>query len=183
MTSLTDTRVVLPSGRYVIPALTGSLAIGLAIYQVAVPGAPDATFETLLDWVREFLFLGYLLASITATVIAARRGLAPRASMWMIGCGYGAVAIGVAAGMTMREDPEWFFVLGGPGNLLAAAGFVTWAVWAIRRRVLPVLVGLLCGVGGTVAVLGSELGTSVLVGGFWLYVASRGSASRADGLS
>jgi hypothetical protein len=73
--------------------------------------------------------------------------------------------------MLLRDDPDWFFVLGGPGNLLAAAGFVTWAIWSRRRRVLPLFAALLCGVGGVVAVLFSELGTSVLIGAFFLWLA------------
>lgn len=91
----------------------------------------------------------------------------------LIGTGYGAIIVGVAAGMALREDPDWFFVLGGPGNLLAIGGFLTWAVWGRRRRVLPLFAALLCGVGGTVAVLFSEFGTSVLIGAFFLWLAFR----------
>jgi hypothetical protein len=32
---------------------------------------------------------------------------------------------------------------------------------------------LLCGIGGTVAFLGSEVGLSVLIAGFWFAIASR----------
>lgn len=38
----------------------------------------------------------------------------------------------------------------------------------------------MCGVGGVVAVLGAEFGTSVLVGGFWLYVAARLHSAAPD---
>ena len=45
-------------------------------------------------------------------------------------------------------------------------------VWGHRTRVLPLAVALLCGIGGGVAVLGSELGTSLLIAGFWVYLTS-----------
>jgi hypothetical protein len=47
--------------------------------------------------------------------------------------------------------------------------------WGHRTRVLPLAVALLCGIGGVVAVLGSELGTSVLIAGFWFYLTSQPS--------
>ena len=86
--------------------------------------------------------------------------------------GYGAVVAGVVFGLVLREDPEWFFLLGGPGNVLAGIGFVTLAVAGWRRDVLPAWAPLLCAVGGLVAVLLSEYGTSILIGAFWLYIAA-----------
>jgi hypothetical protein len=172
MTTLTSTPATTSLARPV-PVAAGVTAIGLAIYQVATPGSPAAEYGSVLDWVRELLFLGYLVGAV-ATVLASRRaGLCSRAASRLIGVGYGAIAAGVAAGMALREDPDWFFVLGGPGNLLAIGGFVTWAVWGQRRRVLPLFAALLCGVGGTVAVLFAEFGTSVLIGAFFLWLAFR----------
>jgi hypothetical protein len=159
----------------VATGVAGAAALMMAVYQVASPGTPEATFDSALDWARELIFLGYLCSAVVATVLAARRGTAPRSAARLITFGYGAVAVGVAAGMAMREDPDWFMLLGGPGNLLAMAGFVTWAVWGHRTRVLPPAVALLCGVGGVVAVLGAELGTSVLISGFWFYLTSQPS--------
>lgn len=156
-----------PSALTVAALTAGVLAIVMAVYQVATPGAPEATFESFADWLREVVFLAFLISSIGATLAARRAGLAPRAVALLIGIGYGAVAIGVATGMVMREDPDWFVLLGGPGNLLAVAGFVAWGFWSWRRRVLPGYASVLCGVGGAVAVLGSEFGSSVLVAGFW----------------
>jgi hypothetical protein len=153
----------------------GAAALMMAVYQVASPGTPEATFDSALDWARELIFLGYLCSAVAATILAARRGTAPRAAARLITLGYGAVAVGVTAGMVMREDPDWFMLLGGPGNLLAMAGFVTWAVWGHRSRLLPPAVALLCGIGGVVAVLGAELGSSVLIAGFWFYLSTQPS--------
>jgi hypothetical protein len=162
-----------PAMPVMAPAATGLLAIALAVYQVATPGNPTADYDSALDWLREGLFTTYLVAAITAVIVAARAGLAPRAAAVLVGVGYGAISVGVVVGMVLRDDPEWFMLLGGPGNLLAAAGFVTWAVWGRRRQVLPLFAALLCGVGGVVAVLFSELGTSVLIGAFFCWLAFR----------
>lgn len=157
----------------VTAATAGLAALATAVYQVATPGPPQATFETLTDWLRELLFTTYLAASIATVVLARRRGLAPVVTLWLVGLGYGAILGGVLYAAVTRDDPDWFFVLAGPGNLAAVVGFVVWSVWGRRRGVLPLWAAVLCGVGGTVAVLLAELGTSVLVGSFLLYLASR----------
>lgn len=166
----------------VTAVMAGLAAIGTAVYQVATPGPPQATFETLGDWLRELLFVGYLAASVGAVVLARRHRLAPAASAWLVGLGYGAILGGVLYAAVTRDDPDWFFVLAGPGNLAAIVGFVLWAVWGAKERVLPTRAALLCGVGGTVAVLLAELGTPVLVGSFFLYLATRLHASGTAGL-
>ena len=91
----------------------------------------------------------------------------------MIQIGYALLAIGAASGMALRDDPDWFFLLAAPGLLLSTGGFIYFAVSASRRRALPLWAAVLAGVGGAVAILMAELGTSVLIGAFWLYVASR----------
>jgi hypothetical protein len=168
------------SAEAMLPASAGLFAIAMAVYQVASPGSPAATFETLLDWVREGLFVGYLATSVLGVRVAAREGLASRGVLLCLGIGYGSIGLGVIYGMVTRDDPDWFFVLAGPGNLLAAAAFVVWAAWGYRHQVLPPWAASMCGVGGVVAVLGAEFGTSVVVGGFWLYVAARLHSAAVD---
>lgn len=157
----------------VAAATAGVCAIGLAIYQVVTPGPPEASYETVSDWVREALFTGFLLTSVLGTAAAVRHGLAPRRPAAMVMVGYGLIALGVAAGMVLREDPDWFMFLGAPGQLLSMAGFLWWAISGWRSRVLPGAVALLAGVGGVVGFLGAELGLSVLIGAFWLWLAAR----------
>jgi len=156
-----------------VTVAAGITAIAMAVYQVATPGAPSADFDSVLDWAREALFLTYLVTSMAAITVARRAGLAPRAAYLLITLGYGAIAAGVIAGMIARDDPAWFFVVGGPGNLAAAIGFVIFAVHLRRRVGFPLWSAVLCGVGGVLAVLMSELGTSVLIGAFWLFLAGR----------
>ena len=79
--------------------------------------------------------------------------------------------VGVAAGLALREDPERFAVLGLPGNLLASIGFIVAALAGWRAKRIPSWAALLLGVGGFVAILGSEFGTTVLIGCYWLWYA------------
>jgi hypothetical protein len=173
---MTDTRLGAPSAlatpALVLPAVAGIAAIGMAIYQVATPGSPDATFDNVADWVREVLFLTYLVSTIAALAAAVPDWAAPVPARLVQG-GYGLIAIGAAIGMALREDPDWFFALAGPGLLLSTVGFVWLAIAAVRRRALPLWAGVLLGVGGAVAIIMAELGTSVLIGAFWLYAAQR----------
>lgn len=155
-----------------LPAVAGVAAIGMAIYQVATPGTPDATFDGLADWVREVLFLTYLVSTIAALGFLVGDWAAAVPAR-LVQAGYGLIAVGAAIGMALREDPDWFFALAGPGLLLSTVGFAWLAVAAGRRRALPLWAGVLLGVGGAVAIIMAELGTSVLIGAFWLYAAQR----------
>ncbi len=153
--------------------LAGASAIALAVLLVTVEGPPEFRLETASDWLRELGLLLYLAASIVAVAAVRGREQIARAPSLLIQIGYGLLVIGVSAGVILGDDPDWFFVLGGPGNLMAGIGFVWWAVWASVRRTLPVWLAVLGGVGGFVAVLGAEFGTGVLIGSFWLVMAAR----------
>lgn len=151
----------------------GVASIAMAVYQVASPGAPTSTYQSLWDFVREGLLLAFLILSMTAVRIAWRAGVWGRAAALLIIIGYGLITIGVAIGLALRSDPEWFFLLGGPGNLAAGIGFVVAAIAIWRRRALPRWAAILCGVGGFFAILFAELGTTVLIGAFWIYLSAR----------
>ena len=73
----------------------------------------------------------------------------------------------------MPSGPEWFFVLAGPGILASVVGFVWWAVTAGRRGQFPRWLAVLLAVGGLTAIVGAELGTTVLIGAFWLALSGR----------
>src|SRR5688500_3871956 len=169
----TDRRDTLGWIAAVAAVAAGLCAIGLAIYQVVTPGPPEPSYQSAADWARELLFTGFLLGSIAGTAAAMRHGLAPRVPAWLVMAGYGLITVGVVAGMALRDDPDWFMLLGAPGQLLSMTGFVWWAVAGWRRRILPGAVALLGGVGGVVGFVGAELGLSVLIGAFWLWLAAR----------
>lgn len=149
--------------------------MAMAAYQVLTPGGPTATFGSLSDWVRDLTLLAYLGLSIAGVLAAHRHGLATTVVAVLVSAGYGAVLAGVVAGLALQEDPDWFVLLGAPGNLLAGIGFVVWGVQGWRRRVFPLWAALLCAVGGLLAILLAEFGTTVLIGSFWIYLATGGA--------
>jgi hypothetical protein len=144
-----------------------------AVYQQTTTGPPGATYETVGDYVREFAFLTYLVGTIVAIRAARSVGMITRNPSWLIVIGYGLITLGVTIGLALRDDPDWFFLLGGPGNLLAAIGFVAWGVIAGRRGVFPWWLAALCIVGSIVAVLFAEFGTGIVISAFWLVIAAR----------
>ncbi len=115
--------------------------------------------------------LSLLLFSIAAVLVSRRLGDLPGKGPLLVAVGYGLLVLGVAAGLALREDPAWFAVLGLPGNLLAGIGFILAAVAGWRALRIPGWAAVLLAVGGFVAILGSEFGTTVLIGCYWLWYA------------
>jgi hypothetical protein len=170
----------LPEWGRVAMLVAGLVAMAGAVYQVVTPGSPQFSLSSASDWVRELSFLAYLVSTCIAVVAARRVGLVTRVPGILVPLGYGLIALGVLAGLVLREDPEWFFLVGGPGNLLAAIGFVWWAIAGWRSGVLPGWASLLVGVGGFFAVLFSEFGTGLLIGSFWVWLAVGGPGATAQ---
>lgn len=175
-TGATNTALLGSGGRTLARAL-GALAIALAIVVVAiVPPAsqdPNDIYTSPWHYVRDIGLLAFLLGTITAAEIARRRGIAANTPARLVQAGYALIAVGVVAGLALREDPGWFFVLAGPGLAASAVGYVWWAITAHRHKALPTWAAVLLAVGGVTAIAGSEFGTSVLIGSFWLYLSSR----------
>lgn len=164
--------------------------MGIAVYLLARGVPPEPTFSSFLDWLREGLLAAYLVASAAAVEGLRRAGIAGARPVRAIQAGYGLILVGVLASVVLRDDPEWFVVVGLPGNLLASVGFAVLGVTTYRRRTLPGWAAALLGVGGFFAILFAELGTSVLIGSFWLYAAARllrpwgaGGAARGEPMS
>jgi hypothetical protein len=146
--------------------LPGLLALVIAIYMVGWGAGPE-DLTSVAARLSYALFGSYLAASAVGAFVAVRAGLAPAVVAWLIGAGYGLVLAAVVALSVMAREPAWFMFLAGPGQLLAIAGFGTWAVWGKRHQVFNLGVALLCAIGGVTAIIGSEAGLSVLIAGFW----------------
>jgi hypothetical protein len=151
------------------PIGAGLAAITMALTLVLTPGPPAADYETASGLAHEALTLLYLVLSIAAALVSRRLGDLPGRGPMLVAVGYGLLVIGVAAGLALREDPEWFAILGLPGNLLASIGFVVAALAGWRSKSIPGWAALLLGAGGFVAILGGELGLTVLIGCYWLW--------------
>jgi hypothetical protein len=164
--------------------VAGVAALVLAIYLVAVTPPADGkqTFDSVEEFAREGIVLVWLASSIAAVRSARSAGLAPKVASGMISVGYGLIFVGVAIGVALREDPDWFLALGAPGQLLSMAGFVIWAIRAKQHETFGLPLVLLCGVGGLTAILGAEVGLTVLIAAFWFGLArtaARPSAAAA----
>jgi len=160
-----------------VAAAVGALAIALAVLVVAVfPPAdqnPDDLYADPWAYARDIGLLAYLLGTVAAVEVVRRRQLGPNPATRLVQVGYSLVAIGVVAGLVLGSDPGWFFVLAGPGILASVVGFVWWAIHAGRRRTFPLWATVLLGVGGLTAIALAEYGSPVLIGSFWLYLATR----------
>ena len=163
-------------GRALAAAL-GALAITLAVLVVAVLPAseqnPDDLYADRWAYVRDGGLLLLLLGTVAVVEVARRHRLGPNVAARLVQVGYSLVAIGVTAGLILGYDPGWFVVLAGPGILASIVGFVWWAVHAARHRIFPLWAAALLGVGGLTALALGEYGTPVLIGSFWLYLATR----------
>lgn len=153
------------------------LAIALAVVVVTVvpPSEQDSDklYTSAWQYVRDIALLVYLIVTIVAVEIARHRSAITTRPARFVQAGYALIAVGVIAGLALRDDPDWFFVLAGPGLLASAIGFVWWAAQARRRRILPTWAAVLLAVGGVTAIVGTEAGTGVLIGSFWLYAGFR----------
>ena len=168
----TEARLVPRSLQTAAAIGAGLSAIAMALTQVLTPGPPTGGLRDRLSGLaREGLTLALLLFSIAAVLVSRRLGDLPGKGPLLVAVGYGLLVVGVAAGLALREDPEWFAVLGLPGNLLASIGFIVAALAGWRSRRIPGWAALLLGVGGFVAILGAEFGTTVLIGCYWLWYA------------
>lgn len=163
-----------------LAAAVGGLAITLAVLVVAVLPAseqnPDDLYADRWAYVRDGGLLLFLLGTVAAVEVVRHCRLGPNVPTRLVQIGYSLVAIGVLAGLILGSDPGWFFVLAGPGIVASVVGFVWWAVHAGRHRTFPVWAAALLGVGGLTALALGEYGTPVLIGSFWLYLATRSSA-------
>jgi hypothetical protein len=153
--------------------LAATCAIGLALYHALSTSKPAADYETLVGNAREVAFFAYLVSSIAALHFARHARFATTRPTRLIGVGYALVAFGVAAGFVLRDDPDWFVVVGVPGNLLAISGWIALGITSTKRDLLPRWAAVLGAVGGVFAVLFAEFGSGVLIGSFWLYLAFR----------
>lgn len=145
----------------------------LAGIQIAYSG----NFHGHYDHPREYVLDGVLFITLLGAALASRGFTpllhAPRTAAALATIGPTLVAIGVLFGMIAGEDPSWFVALGGPGNLMWLIGTVWIGGWAWRTRAFPRLAAVGLALTVPLGIIGSQSGTSVIVGIAWIYLAAR----------
>jgi hypothetical protein len=152
-------------------AVTAVLGLALVTLVLTRPGEAQADYTSVRGWLLELTFLAYLVSTGFAAQALVHLRVIRSLAARLVQAGYGLIGVGVVIGMALRDDPDWFFALAGPGLLASFAGFVLLAVDGFRRRTLPRPVAVLGGVGGALAIPFAEVGTTLLVVVFWATLA------------
>ena len=154
-------------------ALAGVTALLAAVAYLVLAGIQltnppfDGTLTSPIDYANDASFMAGMLFTI-ATLIGLRKHCgASKGAVIIATVGLAMVSAGVSVALVTGSDPEWFVVLGLPGNLLAWAGHIWLGVWAWRRRALPRWVAALLFVVVPVTLLLADLGGGILAGMLW----------------
>jgi hypothetical protein len=94
----------------------------------------DNYLTTPLDYINDSRSSPTIVLGVIC-LIGVRRPLQwPTAAVVLASVGQILVGIGVAAGLVTRSSQDWLVLVGLPGDLLAAIGYLLLAVWAWHRR-------------------------------------------------
>lgn len=157
------------------PAVAG---IGLIVQfaYVMAAGQPDGVYRP---------FDAVLFVTLTSTLVAYQAfPLLQGGARWparLAGAGIGLIALGVAIGFVANDDPEWFFMLAGPGLLSWLLGSIVIAVRTWRSQGLPRAIAPFIALLMPLAVIGSEAGTGVIAGATMLVVSFVAARRRSVG--
>jgi hypothetical protein len=132
----------------------------------------DSYLTTTVDYVNDGSFFAGLVLSL-AGLWGLRRWGAPIGAVVTAAVGQVLVAFGVLVALVTGVSPDWFVVVGLPGNLIAWVGFIWLAVWAWRRRATPRWVALLMALSVPVGVGVAEQGGSIVTAVLWCAVGAQ----------
>ena len=134
--------------------------------QVTNP-AFDDELTTVVDYVNDGSFLAAMVLSVICLVGARGRLRWPATPVILAGVGQSLVSLGVAAGLVTGTSPDWFALVGLPGNLLAFVGYLWLGVWAWRHRAVPRWAAALLWFAIPVGVGVAEFGGSIVLALAW----------------
>lgn len=156
-----------------VVTLLGALAyLVLTGIQVTNPTFDDE-LTSVTDYVNDGSFFAGLVLTIPGLWAVYRTMAAPTIAIVLAIAGQGLVAVGVLPALITGVSPEWFPLIGLPGNLLAWIGLTWLAVWAWRRRAMPRWVAVLLAVSVPIGVGVAEQGGSIVTAVVWCYLGAQ----------
>ncbi|HEX6301492.1 MAG TPA: hypothetical protein VF148_13590 [Acidimicrobiia bacterium] len=156
-------------GPYIAAAAVAVLAALVSMGLQLTNPRFDSELTTAVDWAKEISLTLFIGATIVAMLGLVSYRVVPRVGGSAFLVGQSLILVGLLAGLLLGHAPDWFFVVGGPGNLLAFIGMMVVAVYAWRHRTLPRVIAVLMplsvlfGVG--VAEFGGGIVTAVVCAG------------------
>lgn len=140
----------------------------------------DSEFTTTVDWVNEVTFTLFIAASMVAMWGMVREQIASRVGGMVFIAGQGLLLAGMLPGFALGYSPDWFVVVGLPGNLLALIGMTLIAVYSWRRRTLPRVIAALLPLSVLIGIGAAEFGGGVVTAIVWGAIAMRLSESTTE---
>jgi hypothetical protein len=140
----------------------------------------DSEFTTTVDWVNEVTFTLFIAASMVAMWGMVREQIASRVGGMVFIAGQGLLLAGMLPGFALGYSPDWFVVVGLPGNLLALIGMTLIAVYSWRRRTLPRVIAVLLPLSVLIGIGAAEFGGGIVIAIVWGAIAMRLSESTTE---
>jgi hypothetical protein len=134
-------------------------------------GTFDERLTTTVDYLNDLAFAAGLVLGAVVLIGLHREAGAPRAATAIGAFGQLLVFSGVAAGLLTGESPEWFVVVGVPGNLLWFGAMIALAVWVWRSEALPRWSAVLMVLTVPMGVAFAEFGGTIVPAALWITVA------------
>ena len=161
--------------------------IAMAVGALTSPAREDGTRTVLIE-TSDYVGYGIFAAALALTVLAllglhrlhsGADGALGRAGsrVAMLGCGGQAVVIGTI--VVTGEEPSWFGVAAPVAILTWFLGSVAFGIAVRRAGVLPRWAGVVLPIVTLFAIVGSEAGTSLLIGAFLIEMGRRALSAPA----
>jgi hypothetical protein len=170
-------------------SIAGGLCwILLAVFGLATSARPDGE-RLVLDGAADYAAFGSFAAALALTVAALAAlhlhhrgvdGRLGRAGTIVACAGAAAQFVVIATIVATGEEPSWFGVAAPVAIFTWFAGSVLLGIAIRRAAVVPRWVGTVLPIVTAFAIVGSEAGTSVLIGAFLIAVGTRLARAAGD---
>jgi hypothetical protein len=153
-------------------AIAAVAALVNTVIQITNPTF-DAEFTNAVDWANEISGTLMIAAALVAMWGMIQEGIAPRVGGLVFILGWSLLLLGFLPGFVLGHSPDWFVILGLPGNMLALIGMTMCAVYSWRSRTLPRVIAALLPLSVLIGVGVAEFGGSIVLVIIWGAIAMR----------